>query len=138
MPSVTRSWRTTAPARRLRVAAGIVLVLAFALRADCLEALAVTALLGSGPSGTDPVRLSELRFRRVSATLPPRGVVGYRPRSPLHVGKNHELEGDSQAIVRYVIAQYLLAPRVLDLGRSRPLVIRDDLDPVQVMSPEDR
>jgi hypothetical protein len=125
-------------ARRLRVAAGIVLVLAFALRADCLEALTVAASLGSGPSRTDPVTLSEIRFRRVIATLPPHGVVGYRPRSPLRVGKNQELEGDSGAIVRYVIAQYLLAPRVLDFGRSRPLVIRDDLEPVRVMTPEDR
>jgi hypothetical protein len=128
---------TTKRARRLRVAAGIALVLAFALWADCLEALTVVASLGSGPSRTDPVTLSEMRFRRVIATLPPRGVVGYRSRSPLRVGKNHELEGDSGAIVRYVIAQYLLAPRVLDLDRSRPLVIRDDLEPVRVMTPGD-
>jgi hypothetical protein len=114
------------------------LVLAFALQADCLEALKVAASLGSAPSGSDPVTVSEIRFRRVIAMLPPRGVVGYRPSSPLHVGKNHELVGDNRAIVRYVIAQYLLAPRVLDLGRSRPLVICDDLESVQVVTPEDR
>jgi hypothetical protein len=140
VPARASLWAATA--RRLRVAAGIVLVLAFALRAGCLEALTVARSLGSGPSETDPVAFTEKRFRRVIDSLPPRGVVGYRPSGPLQVGKNHELEGDDRAIARYVIAQYVLAPRVLvldlDLDRSRPLVIRDDLEPVRVMTDEDR
>ena len=127
-----------ARARRPRVAAGIVLVLVFALREPCRSALMIVGLLRSGPPGGDPIDLAERRFRRVKETLPPRGVFGYRGPGPLAIGRNHELEGDDRSITQYVIAQYVLAPRVLDLGPSSSPVIRDDLDPVRVTPREDR
>jgi hypothetical protein len=121
-------------ARRLRVGAGIVLVLVFALRTPCQEAL----LVPFGSFDKDPVSLAERRFLRLAETLPPRGVFGYRASGQLKLGRNHELEGDDRSIAGYVLAQYFLAPRVLDLGPTRPLVIRDDLDPIRVMPREDR
>jgi hypothetical protein len=120
-------------ARRFRVAAGIVLVLALALRSFYLSLLTVGGWLCFGPTDNDPVRLIERRLRGVEERLPPRGVVGYRASGPLKVGSNHELEGDDRSIARYVVAQYVLAPRILDFDRACPHVIRDDLDPVRVM-----
>ena len=115
-------------ARRLRVASGIALLLVLSYRGPCRHAMAL--FTGSFPKG--PFGLVEARYRRLVGTLPPRGVFGFRTVGPLKVGKNHELEGDSESIARYVFAQYLLAPRVLDLGPSRGPVIRDDLEPVRV------
>ena len=55
----------TTRARQFRVAAGIVLVLAFSLRASCLSGFMVAGLLRAVPSGNDPIRRSERRFRPV-------------------------------------------------------------------------
>jgi hypothetical protein len=120
--------------RRLRVGAGIVLVLVFALHAPCQQALKLAA----AGFTMDPVVVAEKRYKRVMQTLPMQGVYGYRASGPLKIGKNFELEGLSGPIGQYVIAQYILAPRVLDLGPTRPVVIRDDLDPPRVMPREDR
>src|SRR4051794_8157510 len=92
----------TTRSRRFRVAAGIGLVLAFSLRTSFLSGFMVAGLLRAVPSGNDPIRRSERRFRPVEAILPPRGVFGYRASGPLKVGKNHELEGDGGSIARYV------------------------------------
>jgi hypothetical protein len=129
-------------ARRLRVASAITLVLGFALALQVRTAPAVIqGLLQPTPVAVDPVALAGARLREVEQALPPRGVFGYRGAGPLAIGRNHELEvnpGDNATIFRYVIAQYVLAPRVLDLGRTAPLVVRDDLDPVRVLPREGR
>ena len=133
-----RGSRKPSWAKRLRVASGIVLVVAFALRDPGRSALMMAGLMQSGRPDADPVRLAERRFRRVVETLPPRGVFGYRARGSLKIGRNHELEGDDRSITAYVIAQYVLAPRVLDLGPAPRLVIRDDLEPARVTAREEQ
>jgi hypothetical protein len=128
-------------ARRLRVAAAIVLVLGFALGSQFRTAKVVDALMQPAPFRADPIDLAEARLEPVEKALSPRGVVGYRGSGPLRIGKSHELEvnpGDNATIFRYVVAQYVLAPRVLDLDQQGPLVIRDDREPVWVMPREDR
>ena len=118
----------------LRVASGVGLLLLFSLKEPCQFASKVYN--ASFPK--DIHDLAEGRYRRLNEALPPKGVYGFRTIGPLKVGKNHELEGDGESIARYVLAQFLLAPRVIDLGRSRSPVIRDDLDPVRVRPLEGR
>lgn len=65
-----------------------------------------------GRSATDEVsRRSDLRFARLKAALPQRGVIGY-------IGQ----EGES-GLPAYYLAQYALAPLVLDRSLKHPFVI---------------
>ena len=114
--------------RRLRVASGVLLLLVFSFKEPCRYAWT----LSHASFSRDVHDLAEVRYRPLVETLAPRGVYGFRTVGPLGVGKHHELEGGGESIARYVLAQFLLAPRVLDLGRSASPVIRDDLDPVRV------
>lgn len=65
-----------------------------------------------GHSAPDDVeRQSDLRFARLKAVLPQRGVVGY-------VG-----DAGESGVAPYYLAQYALAPLVLDRSPSHKLVI---------------
>jgi hypothetical protein len=120
--------------RGLRVASGVILLLILSFMGPCR--FVWTLFNSSFPR--DLHDLAGERYRQLDETLPREGIYGFRTIGPLKVGKNHELEGDGESIARYVIAQYVLAPRVLDLGRSASLVIRDDLNPVRVRPREGR
>src|SRR4051794_15833626 len=109
---------------QVRVALGLILIPSLALLATIRTALLMAGLIGAGAIDTDSAVLAERRFRRVKDKLPPRGVYGFRALGPLRVGKNHEVEGDDRSITQYVLAQYALAPRILDLFAAHPIVIR--------------
>jgi hypothetical protein len=123
---------------RIRVALGILLILGFVIQGLWLSALMMPALIRAAVAGKDPFARGEMRLRVILKSLPARGVYGYQASGPLKIGKNQEVEGDNRSISRYVLAQYTLAPRILDLGPGRPIVIHDDSDPVRVTSGEDR
>jgi hypothetical protein len=59
----------------------------------------------------DVARRSDLRFARLKAALPQRGVIGY-------VGDSGE-----SGVAPYYLAQYALAPLVLDRSPNHPLVV---------------
>jgi hypothetical protein len=124
----SRGARVMAVVRRLRVASGIVLLLVLSLKDPYQYGL----MLFKTSFSTELHDVAEQRYRRLNKTLPPKGVYGFRTVGPLKLGKNYELEGDGESIARYVLAQFLLAPRVIDLGRSPIMIIRDDVDPVRV------
>ncbi len=64
-----------------------------------------------GQFGTDAVaRRSDLRFAALKAALPTRGIVGY-------IGESGDPVAD------YYLAQYALAPLVIDHSVNHPLVI---------------
>src|SRR4051794_30956984 len=88
--------------RRVRVAFGIALVVAFSALGSFETAMRLAGMALFVPTGKNPMLKSQARLRPLLDDLPPRGLVGYRARRPLKVGKHHELEGDSVAIVRYV------------------------------------
>lgn len=115
--------------RDLRTIAAIVGVVGFGFGPAYREAgaLLAVAVRGGHPPGLDPVGPSEVRFARLRARLPGRGVVGYRGVGPLRVGPNLELVGRDDAIARFVLAQYALAPLALDPNPEvdQPLVVFD-------------
>ncbi len=59
----------------------------------------------------DIARRSDLRFAGLKAALPPRGVIGY-------VG-----DAGESGVAPYYLAQYALAPLVLDRSPNHPLVV---------------
>ena len=121
---------------RIRIALGaglLVLVTALSLVRTVPP---IVGLIGSGQIGRNSmITLAEARFRSVKGSLPPLGVYGYRAPGPLTIDRDYEIEGDDVSILHYVLAQYVLAPRVLDLDRARPPAIRDDLEPAGVSLP---
>jgi len=90
---------------------GITATVAFAL--CCL--LSSARLVVDAPNPKHPpgniARQSDQRFSALKAALPERGVVGY-------VG-----EPGTPALADYYLAQYALAPLVVDLSPNYPLVI---------------
>jgi hypothetical protein len=123
---------------RLRVTLGLALILVFAARGFVLITWELRlAARGIGPE-TDMVTRAEARFRLVADRLPPRGVVGYRASGPLSIDRDYEIEGDDRSIGQFVLAQYALAPRVLDLNPGPPIVVHDGLDGIRVMAEQAR
>jgi hypothetical protein len=58
----------------------------------------------------------QTRFRELRRLLPPHGVVGYLTDKP-------------DAVVSYFLAQYALAPLVLERGAARPVVVGNFFEP---------
>ena len=89
-------------------------------------------------AGRDPITVAEGRFRWVMEALPARGVYGFRALGPLTIDRDQEIEGDDRSSARDVSAQYVLAPRLLDVAATRGIVIREGSDGVRVTSGEGR
>jgi hypothetical protein len=66
------------------------------------------------PSTDDIAKRSDQRFAALKAALPPRGVVGY-------------IGDSSDPVADYYLAQYALAPLVIDRSPNHPLVIANFL-----------
>lgn len=119
---------------RIRVALGLGLILLMALLEIGREVPAadrrIRARLATGTE--TPITRAEARLRGALEALPPRGVCGYRASGRLAIGQDQELAGDDASILQYVTAQYVLAPRVLDIGGERPVVLREDPRGVRV------
>ena len=95
--------------KRIRVALGILLVLAFVIQGLSCSARMMLGLFQDTTAGSDQATRGERRFHAVLGRLPARGVYGYRASGPLRIGEHQEVEGDDRAIAQYVTAQYTLA-----------------------------
>jgi hypothetical protein len=72
------------------------------------------------PPGGDEISSYEKRFSRLKDIIPPGAVAGYVADMP-----NKDVVSDARALARYFVAQYALAPVIVENTIDRSIVIGD-------------
>lgn len=126
---------------KLRVCLGLLTILALA--AWSLKDLSeLVVFLRDNPDYTDEVSLYETRFVEIKTQLPGRGTVGYRTDPPTRVQGQElfvfRLDGTDKVMdyaKSYLLAQYALAPVVVDRRSEHPLTLHNSKEGVRLIGP---
>jgi hypothetical protein len=128
---------------KYRVAIGVLAVLTFHLCSYRYFPTRVAFVWDHHADYVDEVTLYETRFEAVRVLLPGHGTVGYRTDPPLVTGAESYFEYEAlgntwhmEAKKSYLLAQYALAPVIVDRTHDYPLAVANRKTGVSVVPTE--